>query len=74
MPEHQGVKADVHVYVVPGVVDASVVATQAQRRLDKAGHTTYVHHHRKDVLTADGIQDSNCKFHEHDEYGSVTHS
>lgn len=60
MNQVEGVEADHHVFIIPGVVDASVVHAQALRKLDQRGETTYVHDHRAD---------EKCQGHEHRWYG-----
>ena len=46
MPTVDGVKADHHKYIIPGQVDADVVAEQSRRQADKLGESSYVHDHR----------------------------
>jgi hypothetical protein len=53
VPTINNVQADHHVFVVPGVVDGDVVAEQARKKADKLGESSYVHHHKADVVCGD---------------------
>jgi len=76
MADYKGIRADHHVFVVPGIVDPDVVRAQAQRALDKKGESTYIHHHSKYVLDQDGLETPNevqCLGRDHTEVGKVSH-
>jgi hypothetical protein len=45
MHEVNGIFADHHKYVIDGVIDADVVATQSRKQADK-GEAVYVHWHK----------------------------
>jgi hypothetical protein len=45
MPVVNNIRADHHVYIVTGVVDADVVGTQARKKLTDDRESTVIHHH-----------------------------